>query len=182
MTPKAQRKLFLPPWKMILNTTGFHGDVSREEISDILRDKPKGTYIITNYDPNDKRNQMFVIAMRAIVNNETTTLWTRGFTTHIEDLNQEYVDEHPPKTQHPTHCFYAKMKPLTKKTTFTLKEWCRATICESHSYEQIKILENKNFIPRKMSDYVTRHASTKTASSRTHILCEHHPLLHAKFI
>ena len=177
MTPQAEKKLFLAPWRAMLNTPGYHGNLSTQEIEDILKDKPKGSYIISNYNPtgpDSEFNKMFYITIRWTVKNELKTLWTRGFTTHIEGFTKEYPDQHFLRKRHPMQCFYGKQPTqlIAKKTTFTLKQWCRATVCETYNHEQIKHLEIKKHIPKEISKYITEHSSTNPPTSRTHLLCK----------
>ena len=185
-TPKTEKHL--APWMTIQKLTGYHGQLTIEEITSLLNDQKIGTYIISNYDPDDPKDShpyidpMFTISFKwKLQDGSLKIVHAKGLCFKIPKMYNPF-GYHSQEGDHPIECFYGKppMKPLKNATPFSLKHWCRAVISTYSSYRTLEnMILNKN-LPKSIFDFITEksskflitndHTLTCVGSEREHAL------------
>ena len=166
----------LPPWITIQQLPMYHGNLSKQEIEEIMDKAPVKSYLLSNFNPQMLHGS-FVVSVKDVhgvfhtsaltFTIQMTTIPTLYFvhkisTKHFDDNHKNYICD-----------FYEKCRyPIKRKYPFSLKALARATICDTFTYTQILNLANKKLIPIGMYEYITEHLLVTKPTNKDYLFCE----------
>ena len=165
----------LAPWHMITRIEGYHGDLNRKEITEMLQNEADGTYIITNYDPQNKGREFSLTVRNRKLQNGSYTLMTLSLTPY------RICHMISPTYSHLSHvqsqCGIPKIfnRPLKRKNPPTLKEIARAVISLEFDHGAITKLRNEGEIPRECADFLTDRSTKHIPTYTSFLFCNAYP-------
>ena len=164
---------YLAPWAAINKLKEYHGDISAEEKYEILSGEQKGTYILTDYNPDDPENQ-FKITMLAKEPRTVRSTYATSFTIRPGKIYHTIK----PNAAHLSHlnavCNFSDHFeiPVWRKGPRSLKEIARAAICERHTYKDIENLAKERIINEEVKKFIMQKSSTVKHTLRTMLVCD----------
>ena len=172
MYGKYRNYMYLAPWRAILNLKGYHGDLSEDEIGEVLKDEKVGTFILTNYNSKGDHLRLFTLSIVCDTANGRQILHANRFTNRLPQ-NLEHNFHIFNMEGHPNECFFGKSSfvNLICKRPHSLKNWCRATISENFTFERIVKLHNANIIPTDLYNFIIQQCS-KDVPYKYFMFCE----------
>ena len=169
-------RFHLPPWSTILRLPMYHGNISKNAIETIMKDVPIKSYLLSNFDPQMAHGS-FIVSIKDIHGTYHTS--ALGFTLQLMSLpTMHFVHKATTDSFDKDHknyiCdFYEKSQhPILRKSPFSLKELCRAAMCDALTYEQLSILINIKLIPSQMYEYLTERLLVTQPANKDILICE----------
>ncbi|ESP02840.1 hypothetical protein LOTGIDRAFT_156789 [Lottia gigantea] len=146
----------VPELSCITNCSFYWGVMDRYEAEKLLENKPEGTFLLRDSAQDEF---LFSVSFRR---------YNRSLHARIEQWNHKFsFDSHDPAVyatetvrgliehyKDPNCCmFFEPMltQPLNRSFPFSLKQFCRATICDHIAYDDIASLP----LPKALKEYLT---------------------------
>ena len=155
MTSQQVCKRFAP-WRDIMMTPGYHGDISEESVEELLTSKDFRSFIVTNYNPNLEKLVLSSSCIESHLCEQRAVIRTRPYTMSCTVYNKR--DCHPMcNFYHPHRCLLLYCLPVRNKTPFSLAQWARATVCANYSFEDMENLMDKKQLPKAVFDFLAQN-------------------------